>query len=58
MCKHTTAYFCIKNYSVLPTYLQTARIHNEIPGGEVEGAILTQLSIPVLTPRPVGWVQI
>lgn len=43
--------------TVLPHYLQLSRL-NEIFCGEVKRAILTQLSGPVLTPRPVGWVQI
>lgn len=44
--------------TVLPSYLQESLVQYEVFSGEVEGAVLTQLSVPVLTPRPVGWVQI
>lgn len=43
---------------VFPNYLQKSLVHYQVSSGEVKGAVLTQLSIPVLTPRPVGWVQI
>lgn len=52
-----------QNYETLqliafPNYLQKSLVHYQVSGGEVKGAVLAQLSIPVLTPRPVGWVQI
>lgn len=39
-------------------YLQKSLIHYEVSSGEVKRAVLTQLSIPVLTPWPVDRVQI
>lgn len=43
---------------VLPNYLQKSLVQYEVSSGEVKRAVLTQLSIPVLTPWSVGWVQI
>lgn len=38
-------------------YLQKS-FHYQVSRGEVKGAVLTQLSVPVLTPWPVGRVQV
>lgn len=46
------------NTTLFPSYLQKSLVHDQIFGGEVKRAILTQFSIPVLTPWPVAWVQI
>lgn len=39
-------------------HLQESFVYDQVSGGEVKGAILTELSIPVLTPWAVGWVQV
>lgn len=39
-------------------YLQKSFVNYQVSGGEVKGAILAELSSPVLTPWAVGWVQV
>ena len=41
-----------------PSYLEKSALHDLVSRGEIEGTILTQLSVPVLTPKPVGRVQV
>lgn len=43
---------------VLPNCLQKPFVQDEVSGGKVERAVLTQLSVPVLTSWPVGRVQV
>ena len=44
--------------TVLPCWYLQDSLLDQLPPGDVKGAVLTQLSVPVLAPRPVGWVQI
>lgn len=48
----------LKRKTVKVNNLQESLVDHELSGGEVKGAVLAQLSVPVLTPRPAGWIQI